>query len=74
MVKGEILLQHFRICRDFQNGQRAKLEPSPAFLLSKSCIFPPYLLPQVFKVCEHERLSRSDAHMSENRDSVSRAL
>lgn len=40
----------------------------------KAAFFPPYLLPQVFKVCEHERLSWSDAHMSENRDGVSHAL
>lgn len=58
MVKGETSLQHFRIFWDFQNLQRAKFEPSLAFLVFKTCRFffsltLPSSLSWVFKVCEH---------------------
>lgn len=64
VVREEVFLQHLTIFWDFQNLQRAKLEPSLAFLVFKSCVL--FLLRLfLFKVCEQNWFPHKDAPMSE---------
>lgn len=67
-VKGDLFLQHFRVCWDFQNLQRATLETLWAFLafqkLHFCCLTFLYLFSEVFKVCEHSQFSCRGAHLS----------